>query len=273
MKPFRLAILDLYNGEPNQGMRCIQEIVSQFEREFECSVFDIRGKGDVPGTDYDVYISSGGPGDPLEGDGDWDRRYFQLIDDLLHFNQASSDQKKHVFFICHSFQMACHHFGVAKVTERHKMSFGTFRTHMTEEGRRDPIFNGLPDPFYVADFRSYQVVQPNWEQIESMGANILALEKIRPHVPLERAIMAMRFTPEMVGTQFHPEADPDGMLDHFLDKERRVKIIEEHSEERYLRMIEHLNDPDKIQLTHDLVLPLFLMRAIRRLHEQAALIS
>lgn len=262
----------MYNGEPNQGMRCIQEIVSRFEREFDCTVYDVRGKGALPDTGYDVYISSGGPGDPLEGDGDWDRRYGVLLDELWQYNRHGEGPKKHVFFICHSFQMACHHFGVARVTERRKMSFGTFRTHMTEEGRHDPIFNGLPDPFFVADFRSYQVVQPDWMRMEEMGAHILALEKIRPHVPLERAVMAMRFSPEMVGTQFHPEADPDGMLRHFLDPERRAKIVEEHSEERYLRMIDHLNDPDKIQLTHDLVLPLFLMRAIRQLKEQSVLV-
>ena len=74
--------------------------------------------------------------------------------------------------------------------------------------------------------------------------------------------MAVRFSSEFVGTQFHPEADPEGMLDHFLDPGRRTLIAEEHGEEKYLRMIEHLNDSDKIGLTHDIVLPLFLSQAI-----------
>ena len=105
-----------------------------------------------------------------------------------------------------------------------------------------------------------------------MGAKILALEKIRPHVPLERALMAIRFSDEFFGVQFHPEADPDGMLDHFLSPERRKHIVETHSQEKYLRMIEHLNDPDKIGLTHDVVLPQFLNRAIRAVQGEMAMV-
>ena len=40
-----------------------------------------------------------------------------------------------------------------------------------------------------------------------MGAKILCIEKERPHVPYERAVMGIRFNEYMIGTQFHPEAD------------------------------------------------------------------
>jgi hypothetical protein len=49
------------------------------------------------------------------------------------------------------------------------------------------------------------------QRIAEMGGSVLAIEKERPHVPLERAIMAVRFNDAMIGTQFHPEADPTGM--------------------------------------------------------------
>lgn len=265
MKPFRLALLDMYNGEANQGMRCIREILGRFADEIDFEEFDVRGKAEIPDLSFDIYLSSGGPGDPLEGDGVWDRQYFQLLDDIWAHNQEEDVVKKQVFFICHSFQMACHHFGIGTVTKRNAMSFGTFPIHKTEAGLLEPIFYGLANPFFVADFRSYQVIRPNEKRLAEMGAQIIALEKDRPHLPYERAIMGVRFSEEIVGTQFHPEADPDGMLLHFMDPDRQREVIEKHSEEKYLRMMEHLNDPDKIRMTHDVILPLFLFRAIRKL--------
>lgn len=269
MKAIRLAILDLYDNTPNQGMRCIKSIVQQFSAITEWRVFDVRGKGEVPDMSYDIFISTGGPGSPLDGDGVWDVRYYDWLQQAWDWNRKEGRSKKHVFFICHSFQMACRHFRVGKVVPRRSTSFGTFPCHKTDAGVADPLLYGLDNPFYVADFRDWQVIQPDVARLEAMGAEILALEKIRPHVPLERALMAIRFSREFIGTQFHPEADPDGMIEHFLDPERRRKIVAEHSERKYLRMMDHLRDPDKISLTHEIVLPGFLRRALRALEAEA----
>lgn len=269
MKSVRLAILDLYDNTPNQGMRCIKAIVNSFPELKDWDCFDVRGKAETPGLDYDIYISTGGPGSPHDGDGEWDRRYYEWLESVWEWNQQAKGPKKHVFFICHSFQMACKFFRIGQVTRRKSTSFGTFLCHMTDAGATDPLLDGLPNPFYIADFRDWQVVQPDVDRIEELGAGILALEKIRPHVPLERAIMAVRFSGEIVGTQFHPEADPDGMVEHFLDPERRKNIIAEHSERKYIRMMNHLRDPDKIALTYEVVLPGFLHRSIRRVRQAA----
>lgn len=265
----RLAILDLYDGEPNQGMRCIQEIVSRFDRELEWKVFDVRGKAQVPDLSYDIFISTGGPGSPLDGDGHWDQRYFDWLDRVWEWNKNPENPRKFVFFICHSFQMAVRFFDIAKVTRRRTMSFGTFPVHLTQTGRQEPIFQGLPNPFYAADFRHWQVVQPKLGKFRKLGATILAIEKFRPHIPLERAVMAIRFSPEMTGVQFHPEADPSGMLDHFRHPERRDIIVDDHGLKKYREMIDHLNDEDKIALTHDIVLPSFIRRALQAIGRQA----
>lgn len=259
----RLAILDLYDGEPNQGMRCIKEIVGRFEGELEWEIFDVRGKAEVPDMSFDLYISSGGPGSPLDGDGHWDRKYFNWLRDLWQWNRDLYRPRKFGFFICHSFQMATQFFGLAQVTERRSMSFGTFPVHLNRAGMKEQLFQGLPNPFYAADFRHWQVVQPNRKKMRELGATILAIEKERPHVPLERAIMAIRYSPELLGVQFHPEADPDGMLDHFQHPERRDVIVDEHGREKYQDMIDHLNDVDKIPLTHDIILPSFIRRALQ----------
>ncbi len=273
-RKLRLAILDMYDGAPNQGMRCIKEIVARYEAIFDTTIFDVRAKAAVPKVeDFDVFISTGGPGDPLEGDGIWDKKYYNWLDSVWNWNAQANYPKKYAFFICHSFQMACHHFELGQITKRRSMSFGTFPAHQTDMGVIDPIFEGLENPFCVADFRHYQLVQPNQERIEEMGASILALEKIRPHIPLERAMMGMRFSEEMVAVQFHPEADADGMLVHFQDGKRREGIIEEHGEEKYNSMIRDLKDPTKIEKTNQTVLPNFLNFAIENLQAAEVMVS
>ena len=73
----RIAILDMYEGKANQGMRCIREIIASWaesnQLQAHCEEFDVRQKDDLPDTSFDIYISSGGPGDPLVSRfEDWD---------------------------------------------------------------------------------------------------------------------------------------------------------------------------------------------------------
>lgn len=259
----RIAVLDMYNDTPNQGMRCIKELIEDHHAGFEYEIFNVRAKAEVPDLSFDAYISTGGPGDPLEGDGIWDKQYFQWLSDLWEHNQKPYTEKKYALFICHSFQMAADFFKLGKITKRKSMSFGTFPVHKTETGKKEPFFDGLPDPFFVADFRQYQLVQPDFDRLEEMDAHILCLEKIRPHIQLERAIMAIRFSEDLFGVQFHPEADPDGMTLHFQDATRKKNVIDSFGHSKYQEMIDHLNDPDKIPLTHNTVIPKFLDNIVR----------
>lgn len=270
MSRLRLAILDLYNGIPNQGMRCILELVEQFADSIDYDVFDVRVDNALPGLEYDIFISSGGPGDPREVDGDWYGAWTNWLDSVMAHN-AANDRKKYVFFICHSFQMAVHHFKLAEVTKRKSISFGTFPVHQTRAGKLDPIFKGLEKPFTVADFRHFQAVQPDDDRLEAVGATLLAKEKIRPHVDLERALMGVRWSPEVVGVQFHPEADAEGMLSHFSRPDIKQEVIADHGRAKWLKMIEDLSDPTRIQHTHDTIIPGFLTRAIEALTPHAEL--
>lgn len=271
MEKLRLAILDLYDNTPNQGMRCIKEIATRFEKDMDYKVYDVRGEAVVPSLEYDIYIASGGPGSPLDGDGVWDVQFFKLIDKIWRWNQSGQGPKKQLFFICHSFQMACRYFEIGAVTRRKSPSFGTFPVHLTEAGAKDPLFRALPDPFFAADFRHWQVTQPNEARMEELGASVLALEKIRPEIPLERAIMAVRFSEEIIGVQFHPEADPAGMLKHFQEEDRKKAIIAEHGPEKYERLVDDLNDPNKIALTYERILPVFLTNAIKMIRSATVL--
>lgn len=272
-RPIKIAVLDMYNGEANQGMRCIFDIINRFNQLVTFQVFDVRGKREIPDINkFDIYISSGGPGDPLDGDGNWDVKYFELIDALWKWNKENIS-KKHVLFICHSFQMACKHFGLAEINKRKDTSFGVMTIHKVNEGINEPIFEGLENPFYCIDSRDFQVVQPHLKNFKKMGAQIIALEKIRDHVQYERAIMGIRFSNEFFGVQFHPEADPLSFLAHLKNKDFREKVITMKGKVKYMKMLEHLVEEDKIYKTNETIIPNFLRIAINDLLKHKKILS
>ncbi len=267
MQHIRVAILDLYNNEPNEGMRCIQQLLHDFplmpHQTMSFKVFDVRFRHDVPDMDYDIYISTGGPGSPLEEPGArWEKKYFNWIERLLTFNKLHEAEKKHAYFICHSFQLLCRHLEVAEVCKRNSTAFGIFPIHKTVEGLNEPLFKNLSDPFFAVDSRDWQVIQPDLIRIRKIGATILAIEKERPHVNFERAVMAIRFSDEIIGTQFHPEADPVGMLHYMMRSDKKAHIIKHHGQDKYDEMLLHLNDLDKISMTQQMILPAFLFNAV-----------
>jgi homoserine O-succinyltransferase len=272
-KKITIALLDMYDGAPNQGMRCLIDIINRFSPLVSFDIYDVRRKCELPEINqYDIYISTGGPGDPLVGDGSWDKKYYEFIDALIKWN-LENPVKKHVLFICHSFQMACKHFGLAEITKRNDTSFGVMKMHKTVEGQTDSLFQGLSDPFYAIDSREYQVVQPKLSVFKKKGAKIISLEKIRDHVQYERAIMAVRFTDYFVGTQFHPEADPISFVTHLRNKEAKEKIKSIKGEKKFKIMLEDLMDDDKIYKTNETLIPNFLRTAINDLMQTKKMMS
>jgi homoserine O-succinyltransferase len=97
----RAALLDMYNGETNRGIPMLRTMLARYANVLRFDHFDVRAKNEVPDLSYDVYIFSGGPGDPLLNDGPWYDRYFALIESLWRWNRngtTSSEQKKVLFF-------------------------------------------------------------------------------------------------------------------------------------------------------------------------------
>jgi len=271
--PVRVALLDLYDGTSNQGMGALQSHLAAADEKYDgrpvlVDTFDVRRDRTLPDLDYDIYISSGGPGSPF-ADGDWEAPYFDWLSALWQHNQdAPPPERKHALFICYSFQLLGRHFAFGTVSEREKRSFGIVPIHKTAAGRSDPLLQNLPDPFWAADFRGWQVVRPDANRLESLGGAILAWED-RPAVEDEtdpintnRAVMAVRLSPEIVGVQFHPEADPHGMLTHFCQPERRAMVVERFGEAKYERLLRRLDEMDELRQTHVTVVPTFLRRAI-----------
>lgn len=269
-QPVKVAVIDLYNNEENQGIRCIKDILNETDCIYhniavDYKLYDTRYKGDLPDLNYDIYISSGGPGSPFDGEGsEWESGYFNLLDKIWSYNQ-NNDLKKHLFFICHSFQIMARYFKFGEVTMRHSKSFGVMPVHKTDKGKSDLLLRGLDDPFYAADFREWQVVQPNKKVFDELGAELLCIEKERPNFSYERAMMAVRISNEIVGTQFHPEADPASMYYHFRQPERKEHVVSKYGEKKYYDMIKLLEDENGIKQTRKTILPNFLKNAFQKL--------
>lgn len=269
----RVAILDLYEGVENQGMRGLRSILKHFGEINHLNLitkeFDIRLKNEFPGFDYDIYISSGGPGNPITSKGEeWDNHYMNWLENVDRYNKSPKNaNKKYVYFICHSFQLASRYFSIGQLAPRNSTAFGIFPIHLLEDGKREPVFAGMADPFYAVDSRDYQVIKPDFERIEELGAKILCIEKERPHVPYERAIMGIRFNDYFIGTQFHPEADAVGMSMYLQREDKKAGIIKNYGLEKWESMMKQLENPDKILWTYAHIVPNFLNIALNSLKE------
>ena len=255
--PIRIAILDMYDGAANIGMHCIHNIINEWAIQnnynVAVSVFNTRGLCEIPDNNFHIYISSGGPGSPIDSKNEqWDLQYTKWLDEILEIN-------KPVFLICHSFQIACRHFELGTLSLRRSRQIGILPVHTLIE---DDLFNGLQETFYALESRSYQITAPNDEKLSIMKAQIMALEKMRPKVPLERAIMAIKFSEKMYGVQFHPEAALIDLIHYFNQPATKDLIIDEFGIEKWNRIIDHLDESSPINSTYSHLIPNFLDKAI-----------
>ncbi|MDR2236947.1 MAG: GMP synthase [Chryseobacterium sp.] len=265
MKDIRIALLDMNNNHVNQGFRNIKEISEAFQHNSEDNViiqtFDVRFKNEMPDIeDFDIYISSGGPGNPHREGLEWENKFAGFLDAVFEHNTSHED-KKYVFLICHSFQLASIHWKLGNICKRKSYSFGVMPVHKTDEGKEEFLFKNLKDPFYAVDSRAYQFIEPDMKRFDELGMKITAIEKFRPHINLERAVMAVRFSDEIFGTQFHPEADPLGMVENLKDEKNKAAMIESFGMEKYLETMDRIDDEGKIVLTRSQILPRFLQFA------------
>ncbi|MDW9378940.1 glutamine amidotransferase-related protein [Chryseobacterium sp. JV558] len=273
MKDIRIALLDMNNNHVNQGFRNIKEISEAFQQNSEENVviktFDVRFKDEMPEIgDFDIFISSGGPGNPHREGLAWEDRFASFLDSVFEHNKFSED-KKYLFLICHSFQLASIHWNLGNICKRKSYSFGVMPVHKTKEGREEFLFKNLQDPFYAVDSRAYQFIEPDHDRFEELGMTVMAIEKFRPHINLERAVMAVRFSEEIFGTQFHPEANPESLIENLKDEKNREAMIENFGMEKYLETMDRIDDEDKIILTRNQILPRFLQFAKKNILKEA----
>ena len=249
----KIAVLDLYDGSANIGMDCIMDLVKNWSEKNSVAtqlfLFDVRKKNELPDDSFALYLSSGGPGSPIDSHAqEWDIAYCKWLDQMFEIN-------KPVLLICHSFQLACRHFKIGKVGLRKSKQLGILPIHPTVA---HSIFEQLPDPFFALESRLYQITAPDDERIQSLGASIIALEKIRPQLPYERALMAVAFTENMIGVQFHPEATKEKLIQYFETETIKAAVVQDFSTEKWEQIMLSLLDHTKIEHTSSQFIPNFL---------------
>ncbi len=228
----RVAILDMYNNLPGKhGIRCITDWLGSYDFITEINMFNVRAKHEIPSLEYDIYIGSGGPGNPLELDLNWTPAYYNLIDNLTDHNGRNPNDPKYFFAICHSFQMLCAHFNLGQIVKRDRFTFGLTKISKSSNGQFDPLLNDLEDEFEAAEFRYFSVINPIKISLIKTGAEILALESFPPNTSgnHEIAIMSVKFSDYVYGTQFHPEADRPGMLSNLRSEHTRPELLKSFS--------------------------------------------
>lgn len=265
----KVAVLSMYRNQESQGMKYLRLLLENESYSFpdlsiSYKVFATRESNELPDlSEFDLFISTGGPGDPHDGIGqEWEKNYFEFLRKFQEHN-ASNVQAKFLFSICHSFQLLCRFFDIAKVVPRPETCFGTFKCHLENSGKKDVLFAKLPDPFLIVENRNWQCIQPDLEKMESLGIQILAKE-LNPVSPgAEPALLALRISPFWVATQFHPETYPVEMSRVFFEPKKIKEVVEKYGTVKILQILDSINQKNpSILNTFECLLPEFIKSAV-----------
>jgi homoserine O-succinyltransferase len=269
LRPLRLCIIDMNNGHVNQAMRCLRSMVANFfERvhlhnlSLECELVEVspRDTNNPVPTDCDLYVSSGGPGSPFDGDGtSWTEDYSRFSDGVVESaNRAGPDQRA-LFAICYSFEMLVRHFKLAHIGPRSDRKFGVMPIYTTSEGQRHPLLSAFGDRLFAFEHRNWEAIDLDEARLRSLGGALLARES-RDGVSKGRALLAFDLGPGIEAVQFHPEADRPGVMNWVARPEQASAFKATYGEVTYQAMLRTLDDPRRLARTYALVIPGWLTR-------------
>src|SRR5690625_6157985 len=86
--------------------------------------------------------------------------------------------------------------------------------------------------------------------MKKMNMIVLAIENSRDHQSLSRALMAIRFSEEIIGTQFHPEANPEDVMCNLIDEKYKAVLIQRIGLENYLNTLELDRKSTRLNSSH-----------------------
>lgn len=274
LRPLRVCIVDMNDGHVNQAMRCLRGIVSRFFARvaehnpgLACELSEVspRDTGRPIPRDCDLYLSSGGPGSPFDGDGHaWSVDYAKFLDEIVESSAKDPGERRSVFLICYSFELAVRHFGVAAVLPRAARKFGVMPVYTTPEGQAHPLLSPFGDRLFAFEHRSWEAVDLDEAKLRSLGGKLLARES-RDGVSKGRAILGLDLAPGVEGVQFHPEADRPGVMNWVSRPEQAAAFKETYGEITYQAMLRTLDDPRRLARTYALVIPGWMTRRFNEL--------
>lgn len=120
-----------------------------------------------------------------------------------------------VLGVCFGHQLLARAHGARVVRNRHGREIGTVEVSLSEAGREDPLFHGLPERFSVQATHEDIVEQP------PEGATVLAGNA-------NTSVQALAFGPLIRGVQFHPEVHPAAMRALILARSEKLEVEAVH---------------------------------------------
>lgn len=268
-RPLRVCIVDMNNGHVNQAMRCLRGIVGNFfERvradnpALPCELVTVspRDTGDEVPRDCDLYLSSGGPGSPFDGDGAaWVEDYSRFVDGVVESATRGGSERRALFAICYSFEMVVRHFRLAAINPRAERKFGVMPVYTTPEGMAHPLLQPFGDRLFAFEHRNWEAVDLDDRLLRSLGGKVLALES-RDGFSKGRAILGLDVAPGVEAVQFHPEADRPGVMNWVARPDQAAAFRATYGEVTYQAMLRTLDDPRRLARTYALVIPGWMSR-------------
>jgi len=268
-RPLRLCLVDMNDGHVNQAMRCLRGIAAQFFRRVavtnpnvQCELLEVSPRNtedDIPGN-CDLYLSSGGPGSPFDGDGhEWVNRYSRFLDGVADAADDGGPDQRALFAVCYSFEMAVRHFKVAHIQPRADRKFGVMPIYVTPEGQEHPLLAPFADRLFAFEHRNWEAIDLDTRKLAALGGQILAQES-RDGVSKGRAVLGLDITSGIEAVQFHPEADRAGVVSWVSRPDQAAAFKATYGEATYQAMLRTLDDPRRLARTYALVIPGWLAR-------------
>jgi GMP synthase (glutamine-hydrolysing) len=156
------------------------------------------GQALPPALGFDAVIITGSPASVTAPEPWMDRAAEYLV--------GAAEHRRPVLGVCFGHQLLGRAFGARVARCPNGREIGTVSVRLTEAGRSDPLFAGLPDELFV------QATHEDGIQGMPEGATALAENG---HTPLQ----ALAFGPRIRSVQFHPELD-DAAMATLIDARR-----------------------------------------------------
>ncbi|NUP13653.1 MAG: hypothetical protein HOW73_47060 [Polyangiaceae bacterium] len=269
-----VCLIDMNAGHVNQAMRCFRGIVTAFFDRVRtqnpgliCRVAEVspRDTNQPIPRDCDIYIGSGGPGSPYDGDAQpWFDDFTTFTNWMVDEARRTDEDQRSFFAVCYTFELLVRHFAVADVSTRDSRKFGVMPIYTTGYGQKHPLLSAFKDRLFAFEHRNWEAVNPNDKRLADLGGGLLAQESRDGHSK-GRGLLGFDFGPGIEAVQFHPEADRAGVMSWVARPEQAAAFRATYGEETYQAMLRTLDDKNRLARTFALVIPGFLQRRFNTL--------
>ncbi|WP_437786198.1 hypothetical protein [Sorangium sp. So ce1097] len=258
----------------NQAMRCLRGLAAAFFERVQahnsgvpCEIVEVSPRdtnAPIP-TDCDLYLASGGPGSPFDGEGEpWMLDFGRFVDGVVESAIRGGADRRALFAICYSFELIVHHYRLADVVPRAERKFGVMPIYTTALGQHHPLLAPFGDRLFAFEHRNWEAVNLDERRLGSLGGQLLARES-RDGVSKGRAILGLDVAPGVEAVQFHPEADRAGVMNWVARPEQAAAFKAAYGEVTYQAMLRTLDDPRRLARTYALVIPGWLGRCFNEI--------